>query len=107
MINLNLSLKSTFFLAALVCTTSCSSYSVEDYGNGDESSQVGKKESQCKNMEPAQKMKCEEQEQALIIGFGADAHCNHPYEYERNRCKSEKEKQDKALSQALKKHTDK
>lgn len=84
----------------IILANGCSVYSEEDYGSSADSN----KTSSCINMEPAQEMKCKEEEESLIIGFGADKNCNHPYEYEKNRCKKEQVKQEKALDESLKKH---
>lgn len=100
---MNLNLKLIFSVVILILTTGCSTYSTEDYGDPE----VSNKESLCKNMEPAQEMKCKERENSLLIGLGADKNCNHPYEYEKNRCKNEQAKQKKALDESLKKHIDK
>ena len=81
----------------------CSAYSSDDYAD----SKAAKKESLCVNMEPAQEMKCKEQEKQLQIGLGADKNCNHLYDYERNRCLSEQKKKSEALAESLKKHTGK
>ena len=93
----------TFSAVMLVLASGCATYSEEDYGDPN----VSNKESQCKNMETAQEMKCKERENSLLIGFGADKNCNHPNEYESNRCKSEQIKQKRALDESLKKHVDK
>lgn len=100
---MNLKLKLIFSTVIIILINGCSTYSTEDYGDPD----VGKKESLCINMEPAQEMKCKETENNLLIELGADENCNHSYEYEKNRCKSEQAKQKKALDESLKKHTDK
>ncbi|MEZ9370839.1 hypothetical protein AB4140_18735 [Shewanella sp. 10N.286.51.B2] len=80
-----------FFVAIFIfLTNGCGLYSVKDYGSFDKGEGTI-----CVNMEPAQQILCEEDEQRLQIGLGADEDCNHPYEYERKRCKNEKEIQKK------------
>ena len=86
-------------IAIFISLNGCSSYSDEDYGEPG----VGKKESLCVNMEPAQEEKCKERERKLVVSLGADKNCNHPYEYEKNRCKHEQENQKKLLDESLKK----
>jgi len=100
---MNLKLKLICSSVIFLLANGCSTYSEENYGNSD----VSKKDSLCINMDPAQKMKCKEREESLLIGLGADKNCNHPYEYEKNRCKSEQAKNKRALDESLKKHTDK
>jgi len=92
--------KIAIFIAAIALINGCSVYSEDDYGEAP----VGMNESLCKNMEPAQEMKCKEREHSLQIGLGADKNCNHPYEYEKNRCMSDQAKQQKALDDSLNKH---
>lgn len=100
---MNLKIKLIFSSLLIVLASGCTTYSTEDYAESD----ATKKKSLCVNMEPAQEMKCKEQEDSLYIGLGADENCNHPYEYERNRCKSEQAKKLKTLNESLKKHTGK
>jgi len=100
---MNLKFKLIFSVVILILANGCSSYSEDDYENSNAKNKI----SSCINMEPAQEMKCKEREESLLIGLGADKNCNHPYEYERNRCKNEQAKQNKALDESLKKHTDK
>jgi hypothetical protein len=97
---MNLKFSFIFSTMIIILANGCSVYSEEDYGGSADSN----KTSSCINMEPAQEMKCKEEEESLIIGFGADKNCNHPYEYEKNRCKKEQVKQEKALDESLKKH---
>lgn len=87
-----------FVVAAL--TIGCSTYSEDDYGQTGEKAQ----QTSCKNMEPAQEMKCREMEEKLVLGVGADENCNHPYEYVRNKCMKEKAKNKKLLDDSLQKH---
>lgn len=100
---MNLKVNLITLTTTLLVVTGCSTYSPEDYGDPN----VNNKGSSCTNMEPAQEMKCKEREDSLLIGLGADKNCNHPYEYEKNRCKAQQAKQQKALDESLKKHTDK
>lgn len=102
-LDMNIKINLVFSTLMIFLGNGCSVYSADDYG------EVGERqrESSCINMEPAQEMKCKENEKSLIIGLGADKNCNHPYEYEKNRCKSAQAKKQKALDESLKKHTNK